>query len=226
MAAPAERPWPSRKRASIPRAERMVQAAPTFGVSPSEKRVLDLVTDHPVITREAPCSLAWRLGGTGQPDDAQPRRYLGPGRATRKTRRHPLHLVIRGHTLHYPPRPSPTPDDAGHLENSPHHRPSGPETARGRGRRNTQMGSHGSSRSLRPRLGPTLTASSCGPSHRQVRPRLQLGPVGHRPGRRGTDDRTGPRGAVLTRVRTSRPPPQGSHRPPGTLHELLLIPRA
>ncbi len=43
---------PSRKRASIPRAERMVQAAPTSGVSPSEKRVLDLVTDHPVITRE------------------------------------------------------------------------------------------------------------------------------------------------------------------------------
>ena len=171
---------PSRKRASIPRAERMVQAAPTSGVSPSEKCVLDLVTDHPVITREAPCSLAWRLGGTGQPDDAQPRRYLGPGRATRKARRHPLHLVIQGHTLHYPPRPSPTPDDAGHLEHSPHHRPSGPETARGRGRRNTQTGSHGSSRSLRPRPGPTLTASSCGPSHRQVRPRLQLGPVGHR----------------------------------------------
>ncbi len=42
---------PSRKRASLPRPERMVQAAPTFGVSPSEKRTLDLVTDHPMIPR-------------------------------------------------------------------------------------------------------------------------------------------------------------------------------
>ena len=43
---------PSRKRASIPRPERMVQAAPTFGISPSEKRTLDLITDHPMIPRE------------------------------------------------------------------------------------------------------------------------------------------------------------------------------
>ena len=43
---------PSRKRASIPRPERMVQAAPTFGISPSEKRTLDLVTDHQMIPRE------------------------------------------------------------------------------------------------------------------------------------------------------------------------------
>ena len=43
---------PSRKRASIPHPERMVRAAPAFGVSPSEKRTLDLVTDHPMIPRE------------------------------------------------------------------------------------------------------------------------------------------------------------------------------
>ena len=43
---------PSRKRASIPNPERMVRAAPTFGISPSEKRTLDLVTDHPMIPRE------------------------------------------------------------------------------------------------------------------------------------------------------------------------------
>ena len=43
---------PSRKRASIPDPERMVQAAPTFGISLSEKRTLDLVTDHPMIPRE------------------------------------------------------------------------------------------------------------------------------------------------------------------------------
>ena len=37
---------PERKRASLPRPERTVQAAPAFGVSPSEKRTLDLITDH------------------------------------------------------------------------------------------------------------------------------------------------------------------------------------
>ena len=42
---------PSRKRASLPRPERMAQAAPAFGISPSEKRTLDLVTDHPMIPR-------------------------------------------------------------------------------------------------------------------------------------------------------------------------------
>ena len=43
---------PNRKRASMPRPERMVEAAPTFGISPSEKRTLDLTTDHPMIPRE------------------------------------------------------------------------------------------------------------------------------------------------------------------------------
>ena len=43
---------PERKRASIPRPERMVKGAPAFGVSPSEKRTLDLITDHPMIPRE------------------------------------------------------------------------------------------------------------------------------------------------------------------------------
>ena len=43
---------PERKRASLPRPERMVKGAPAFGVSPAEKRTLDLVTDHPMIPRE------------------------------------------------------------------------------------------------------------------------------------------------------------------------------
>ena len=42
---------PERKRASIPRPERMVEAAPAFGLTPSEKRTLDLITDHPMTTR-------------------------------------------------------------------------------------------------------------------------------------------------------------------------------
>ena len=43
---------PERKRASIPNPGRMAQAAAAFGVSPSEKRTLDLITDHPMIPRE------------------------------------------------------------------------------------------------------------------------------------------------------------------------------
>ena len=42
----------ARKRASLPGPERMAQAAPAFGVSPAEKRTLDLITDHPMIPRE------------------------------------------------------------------------------------------------------------------------------------------------------------------------------
>ena len=43
---------PNRKRASTPRPERMVQSAPTFGISPSEKQTLNLIADHPMIPRE------------------------------------------------------------------------------------------------------------------------------------------------------------------------------
>ena len=43
---------PERKRASLPDPERMAQAAPAFGLSPSEKRTLDIITDHPMIPRD------------------------------------------------------------------------------------------------------------------------------------------------------------------------------
>ncbi|MDE2780314.1 MAG: replication-relaxation family protein [Chloroflexota bacterium] len=43
---------PERKRASLPDPERMVQSVPAFGLSPSEKRALDLITDYPMIPRE------------------------------------------------------------------------------------------------------------------------------------------------------------------------------
>ena len=43
---------PERKRASLPHPERMVKAAPAFGLSPAKKRALDLITDHPMIPRE------------------------------------------------------------------------------------------------------------------------------------------------------------------------------
>ena len=43
---------PERKRASLPHPERMAQSSPAFGLSPAEKRTLDLITDHPMIPRE------------------------------------------------------------------------------------------------------------------------------------------------------------------------------
>ena len=43
---------PSRKRASVPDPDLMVQEAPTFGIGPSEKRLLDLITDYPMIPRD------------------------------------------------------------------------------------------------------------------------------------------------------------------------------
>ncbi len=43
---------PERKRASLPHPERMAQGASAFGLSPAEKRTLDLITDHPMIPRE------------------------------------------------------------------------------------------------------------------------------------------------------------------------------
>ena len=122
---------PERKRASLPHPERMAQAAQAFGVSQSEKRTLDLITDHPMIPRE---HLATRLGvseGTGQPDDAQPRRYVGPGRTPGQTGQRSLHPVRRGHSLRHPQGPGRAPHDAGHMEHRPHHRQTGPETTRG-----------------------------------------------------------------------------------------------
>ena len=43
---------PERKRASLPNPQRMVHNAPAFGISPAEKRALDLITDHPMIPRK------------------------------------------------------------------------------------------------------------------------------------------------------------------------------
>lgn len=45
---------PERNRASLPDPERMVASALAFGQTPSEKRTLDLITDHPMILRDHP----------------------------------------------------------------------------------------------------------------------------------------------------------------------------
>ena len=80
---------PERKRASLPRPEQMAQAAPAFGVSPSGKRTLDLITDHPMIPRE---HLANWLGvSEGRVSQMMHSlvKHLGPRRAARETGRPP-----------------------------------------------------------------------------------------------------------------------------------------
>ena len=84
---------PERKRALIPNPERMVQAAPTFGVSPSEKRILDMVTDHPMMPRDhLACWLGVSEGRISQMMHSLVDTW-GPDRAPGKTRRHSLHVV-------------------------------------------------------------------------------------------------------------------------------------
>ena len=81
---------PSRKRASIPRPERMVQATPAFGVSPVGEADARLRDRPPDDSPRAPGALARRLRGT-----TSARRctnlidIMGPGRASRKTRKQP-----------------------------------------------------------------------------------------------------------------------------------------
>ena len=147
-AAPAERVHtasPERKRASLPRPERMVQAAPTFSISPSEKRTLDLVTDHPMIPREH--FALWLGVSEGRVSQMMHSLVdtwdLVERRGKRGDTRYTLSLRSRNWrekaaSRSRPPREyaisdsqgsRPTPHDAGHLEHGAHDRPPGPQTS-------------------------------------------------------------------------------------------------
>ena len=161
---------PSRKRASIPDPERMVQAAPTFGISPSEKRTLNLITDHPMIPRE---HLAlWLSISEGRISQMMhslidtwglvERRGNGERRATHCPQKayatSPTGIV-----------PSSLPRGASGARPSRQTVRAGDDTwdtasRRGLGRRSTPTALPGSSRSLRPGPRPTPTVSCCGPS--------------------------------------------------------------
>ena len=151
---------PERKRASLPRPERMAQAAPAFGVSPSEKRTLDLITDHPMIPRE---HLALWLG-------------VSEGRISQMMRSlvDTWGLSSAGANAETPATPCPprafATSPTGTAPSCPRRRASGARPSpptnraadvtwatasrRGRGRRSTPTASRGSSRSFRPRPGP------------------------------------------------------------------------
>ncbi len=93
-------------------------AAPTFGISPSEKQTLDLVTDHPMIPRK---HLARWLGvSEGRVSQMMHNLVDALGLASRTTWRHALHPVGRGHPLRHPPGPRPVAHDPGHLERRAH----------------------------------------------------------------------------------------------------------
>ena len=160
---------PERKRASIPHPERMVRAAATFGISPSEKRTLDLVTDHPMIPREhlarwlgvsegrvsqmvhSLVDTRGALSSAGANVETLATRFLPRGSATSLT----------GTVRNCRPR------GASGALTPPQIVRAGDDmwatvSTRGPGRRSTPTGSHGSSRSLRSTPGQTLTASCCG----------------------------------------------------------------
>ena len=122
---------PERKRASLPRPERMAQAAPAFGISPSEKRTLDLITDHPMIPRE---HLAIWLG-VSEGRVSQMMRHLVDtwGLVERRGKRGDTRYTLSAEGIRFvtPQGPRPAAHDAGHLEHRPHDRQTGPQASRG-----------------------------------------------------------------------------------------------
>ena len=161
---------PERKRASLPRPERMAQAALAFGTSPSEKRTLDLITDHPMIPRE---HLAFWLGvSEGRVSQMMHNLVNVWGLIERHGKRGDTRYTLSAEGIRYATHR----DRARFPRRGASGAPPSPQTARaaddtwatasrrGLGRRSTQTASRGSSRSFRPRPGPTPTASWCGRS--------------------------------------------------------------
>ena len=162
---------PERKRASLPRPERMARAAPAFGISPSEKRTLDLVTDHPMVPRE---HLA-RWLGISEGRVSQMMRSLVDTwglveqRGKRGDTRYTLSAEGIRYVTHRDRAQLPTTQGIWGTQLSPPTNRAADGTwatasTRGRGRRSTPTASRGSSRSFRPRPGTTPTASWCGRS--------------------------------------------------------------
>ena len=217
---------PERKRASLPRPERMAQAAPAFGVSPSEKRTLDVITDHPMIPRE---HLALWLGVSEGRVSQMMRNLVNTwGLVERQGKRGDTRYTLSAEGIRYVSHrdraqlpttqgiwsTALTTDKQGRRRHAgtPHRDVGEADEAR---RRHHVVPVAASGRSP---CGPRQRVGVVRP-HRQVRPNLQLGGFGHRTGRNWADDRPGPSDTVLLRVRASSPSPQGSPGPPETLQD-------
>ena len=215
---------PSRKRASIPNPERMVQAAPAFGISPSEKRTLDLVTDHPMIPRE---HLARWLGvSEGRVSQMMHSLVDAWGLVEGQGRRGDTRFTLCAEGIRYV-----THRDRAQLP-----------TTRGiwstalatdhQGRRRhvghridtwARQTKHAdgitwflSKLEAEVRAGSSSELLWSVPTARSDRA-YHWGDSAIAPGRRGEGDCEGPSCAVLLRVRASRPSSQGSHSPSGPL---------
>ena len=224
---------PERKRASMPRPERMAQTAPAFGVSPSEKRTLDLITDHPMIPRE---HLARWLGVSEGRVSQMMRNLVDTwGLVERRGKRGDTRYTLSAEGIRYV-----THRDRAQLPTTQGIWSTALGTDKQGRRRHVGHRIETWARQTKHADGITwflskLQAESQGRPrqragvvrpHRQVRPGLQLGTVCHRPRRRGGLDHRRHPHPVLFRVRASCPSPQGVHRPPESIQKLLLVERA
>ena len=202
----------------------MVQAASAFGLSPSEKRTLDLITDHPMIPRE---HLA-RWLGVSEGRVSQMMRSLVDtwGLVEQRGKRGDVRYTLSAEGIRYV-----THRDRAQLPTTQGIWSTALTTDKQGRRRHVghrietwaRQTKHAdgitwflSKLQAEARADPDSELAVVRP-HRQVRPHLQLGRFSHRTRRRGADDRPGPSDTVLLRVRASRPSPQGSHCPPETL---------
>ena len=190
---------PSRKRASLPRPERMARAAPAFGVTSSEKRTLDLVTDYPMIPRE---HLAlWP--GVSEGRVSQMMRSLVDtwGLIERRGKRGDIRYTLSAEGIRYV-----TQRDRAQLSTTQGIWSTALTTDKQGRRRHVGHRIETWARQTKHADGITwflsqlmaetredsIERTAVVGSNRQVGPGLQLGSVGHRPRRRGEDGRRGP----------------------------------
>ena len=157
---------PERKRASLPGAEHMVSSAPAFGLTPSEKRTLDLITDHPMIPQEH--LERWLGVSEGRVSQMQHNLVNRWGLIESRGKRGDVRYTLSegGRPLCHPPGPGAAADHAGHLgvRSSPRTTMGANGTwatasRPGRGRPGTPTGLPGSCWSWRRRRGPQRTPS-------------------------------------------------------------------
>ena len=224
---------PERKRASLPRPERMARAAPAFGLSPSEKRTLTLITDHPMIPRE---HLATWLGVSEGRVSQMMRSLVDTwGLIERRGKRRDVRYTLSSEDIRYV-----THRDRAQLPTTQGIWSAALTTDKQGRRRHVGHRIETWARQTRHADGITWFLSQLQAEARddpdsdllwsvptaRSEPHLQLGRFRHRTRRNWADDRPGPSDTVLLRARTPRPPSQGSHSPPQTVHALLPFQRA
>ena len=224
---------PERKRASLPRPERMAQAAPAFGISPSEKRTLDLITDHPMIPRE---HLALWLGVSEGRVSQMMRSLVNTwGLVERWGKRGEVRYTLSAEGIRYVTHrdraelpttrgiwsTALTTDDQGRRRHVGHRI----ETWARQTKHADGITWFLSKLQAEARADPDSDLEWSVPTARSDRT-YNWGDSAIAPDAVGQPDRPGPSDTVLLRVRASRPSPQGSHIPPETLHALLPFQRA